>query len=109
MTALSIIQDAVLHQSNTFIAALIAPVAVLVIYLLRNELIRYQGRVKHLPGPTGWPIVGNLFQVRRFDQYSGWSIAKLGRNEIRFQRRPIASGQLSMAPCSKSSLETRLL
>ncbi|CAI6094500.1 unnamed protein product [Clonostachys chloroleuca] len=77
MTALSIIQDAVLHQSNTFIAALIAPVAVLVIYLLRNELIRYQGRVKHLPGPTGWPIVGNLFQKRNqvpAETYRQWAV-----------------------------------
>jgi 3-hydroxyphenylacetate 6-hydroxylase len=76
MTALSIIQDAVLHQRNLFIAALIAPVTVLVVYLLRNELIRYQSRIKHLPGPTGWPIVGNLFQVRSFGQYSELSIAK---------------------------------
>ncbi|KAL0940399.1 uncharacterized protein CTRU02_203162 [Colletotrichum truncatum] len=33
-----------------------------VIYLLQNELIRYRSRIRKLPGPRGWPVVGNLFQ-----------------------------------------------
>jgi 3-hydroxyphenylacetate 6-hydroxylase len=40
-----------------------APLGLLVFYLLYNELVRYRSRIKNLPGPQGWPIVGNLFQV----------------------------------------------
>ncbi|KXH38037.1 hypothetical protein CSIM01_04527 [Colletotrichum simmondsii] len=37
-------------------------VLILAGYLLQNEIKRYRGRIKHLPGPLGWPVVGNLFQ-----------------------------------------------
>lgn len=42
------------------------PLLLLTIYFLYNEFIRYRTRIKNLPGPQGWPIVGNLFQVRLF-------------------------------------------
>ena len=35
----------------------------IVIYLVQNEIYRYTRRIKGLPGPWGWPVVGNLFQV----------------------------------------------
>ncbi|KAJ4300695.1 hypothetical protein N0V90_002783 [Kalmusia sp. IMI 367209] len=31
-------------------------------YFAVNEWVRYQSRIKHLPHPGGWPVVGNLFQ-----------------------------------------------
>lgn len=40
------------------------PLLLLTIYFLYNEFIRYRSRIRNLPGPQGWPIVGNLFQVR---------------------------------------------
>lgn len=39
------------------------PLLLLTIYFLYNEVIRYRSRIRNLPGPQGWPIVGNLFQV----------------------------------------------
>lgn len=35
----------------------------LLVYIVQNEITRYRSRVKNLPGPRGWPVVGNLFQV----------------------------------------------
>ncbi|OTA98769.1 hypothetical protein M426DRAFT_258122 [Hypoxylon sp. CI-4A] len=52
----------------------------LVLYLLQNEVIRYRSRIKNLPGPRGWPVVGNLFQERDVvpaETYRKWS-AKYG-------------------------------
>jgi hypothetical protein len=34
------------------------------VYLIQNEVFRYSRRIKGLPGPQGWPIVGSLFEVR---------------------------------------------
>ncbi|KAI1077228.1 cytochrome P450 [Whalleya microplaca] len=48
----------------------------LVIYLAQNEFTRYRSRVKNLPGPRGWPVVGNLFQHRDVipaETYRKWS------------------------------------
>lgn len=39
------------------------PFGLLATYFLFNEFYRYSYRIKHMPGPWGWPIVGNLFQV----------------------------------------------
>ncbi|KAI1103728.1 cytochrome P450 [Jackrogersella minutella] len=48
----------------------------LLIYLIQNEVVRYRSRIKNLPGPRGWPIVGNLFQERDVipaEVYRRWS------------------------------------
>ena len=47
-----------------------------VVYVLQNEIVRWQSRVKNLPGPQGWPIVGNLWQLRgqvHAEQFRVWS------------------------------------
>ncbi|KAJ4207681.1 hypothetical protein NW759_013913 [Fusarium solani] len=44
--------------------AITIPVIVLLAYLVQNEFTRHSSRIKHLPGPRGWPVVGNLFQHR---------------------------------------------
>lgn len=44
------------------------PVIALLAYLVHNEFTRHSSRIKHLPGPRGWPVVGNLFQVRSLIQ-----------------------------------------
>ncbi|KAI8959187.1 cytochrome P450 [Daldinia sp. FL1419] len=49
----------------------------LVLYLIQNEVIRYRSRIKNLPGPHGWPVVGNLFQHRDVvpaETYRRWSL-----------------------------------
>ncbi|KAI0179855.1 cytochrome P450 [Hypoxylon sp. FL1284] len=48
----------------------------LLLYLLQNEVTRYRSRIKNLPGPRGWPVVGNLFQERNIlpaETYRQWS------------------------------------
>ncbi|KAI1459621.1 cytochrome P450 [Annulohypoxylon moriforme] len=49
----------------------------LLFYLVQNEVVRYRSRIKNLPGPRGWPIVGNLFQYRDIipaETYRRWSL-----------------------------------
>ncbi|KAK7421712.1 hypothetical protein QQZ08_009800 [Neonectria magnoliae] len=46
-----------------YIAAAIAVLAA--IYLIQNEVARYRTTIKNLPGPRGWPVVGNLFQASK--------------------------------------------
>ncbi|OTB10519.1 hypothetical protein K445DRAFT_252780 [Daldinia sp. EC12] len=51
-------------------------IAGLAIYLIQNEVTRYRSRIKNLPGPLGWPVVGNLFQHRDVipaETYRRWS------------------------------------
>jgi hypothetical protein len=40
-------------------------ISIAAIYLIQNEVYRYTRRIRKLPGPWGWPVVGNLFQVCR--------------------------------------------
>ncbi|TEA17046.1 3-hydroxyphenylacetate 6-hydroxylase [Colletotrichum sidae] len=51
----------------------------LALYLAQNEFIRYQSRIRNLPGPRGWPVVGNLFQEHPdkvpAETYRKWSKA----------------------------------
>lgn len=39
------------------------PAAFLIFYLVVNEIVRAQRRIKGIPGPSGVPVVGNLHQV----------------------------------------------
>ncbi|KAH0423404.1 hypothetical protein CcaCcLH18_12186 [Colletotrichum camelliae] len=43
--------------------SIVALLSLLITYLIQNELARFRSRIKGLPGPPGWPVVGNLFQV----------------------------------------------
>lgn len=41
-----------------------------------HEYLRLSSRVKRLPGPSGWPIIGNLYQVKgkpAYEIYRQWS------------------------------------
>ena len=53
-----------LHPLLVLQYAIIIPFGVLIVYLVQNEIVRYSTRISKLPGPRGWPVVGNLFQVR---------------------------------------------
>lgn len=53
------------------VAVALAPV----LYVIINEFIRASVRVKGIGGPTGLPLIGNLFQIRKnaAEQYRIWS------------------------------------
>lgn len=46
-----------------------------VVYVLVNEVIRRQARVTGLGGPTGLPLIGNLWQIRKnaAEKYRQWA------------------------------------
>ncbi|CAN8103260.1 unnamed protein product [Discula destructiva] len=44
-------------------------------YVVVNEIIRYRARIPGMKGPTGLPLIGNLYSIRMnaADQYQSWS------------------------------------
>lgn len=48
---------------------------VLLGYVLLNEIVRYRARVPGMKGPTGLPVIGNLYSIRTnaAAQYKAWS------------------------------------
>jgi len=46
-----------------------------ILYVLANEVIRGQARVVGLGGPTGFPLIGNLWQIRKnaAEKYRQWA------------------------------------
>ncbi|KAM0335233.1 hypothetical protein ACHAQA_000276 [Verticillium albo-atrum] len=77
MAILQVIQNPLLEPLALLKYAIIAPVALLIIYLTQNEFVRWQTRIKNLPGPQGWPIFGNLLQypdTTPAETYRKWSL-----------------------------------
>ncbi|KAL8404676.1 hypothetical protein RB594_009511 [Gaeumannomyces avenae] len=50
--------------ASPLLAAFLALVATFVLYVVANEFVRAQARIKGLPGPRGLPLVGNLWDLR---------------------------------------------
>ncbi|KAI2465946.1 cytochrome P450 [Annulohypoxylon bovei var. microspora] len=71
------IETLILYSFKSFKYLISIPVVGLIFYLIQNEIIRYRSRIKNLPGPRGWPVVGNLFQHRDAipaETYRRWSL-----------------------------------
>lgn len=54
--------------------------ALLISYVLVNEIVRYHHRIPNIPGPRGWPLVGSLPGLASrhpADEYRQWA-AKYG-------------------------------
>lgn len=72
-TALSYLRHQIVEAPLQSLAgvAFIVPV----LYVILNEFIRASARVKGLKGPRGWPLIGNLAQIRTnaAEQYRIWS------------------------------------
>lgn len=53
------------------ISVLVVPI----LYIILNEFIRSSARVKGMGGPRGYPLIGNLYQIRvnAAEQYRIWS------------------------------------
>ncbi|KAI2602053.1 3-hydroxyphenylacetate 6 hydroxylase [Hypoxylon sp. NC1633] len=45
-------------------SSVVGTLVLLALYLIGNEIVRSRERIPGLRGPKGWPIVGNLFDVR---------------------------------------------
>jgi 3-hydroxyphenylacetate 6-hydroxylase len=60
------------HPIRSFLAVLIG---IPIIYVLANEYIRYARRIKGFSGPTNWPLVGNIPDIKynASEKYREWS------------------------------------
>ncbi|KAH6709533.1 cytochrome P450 [Leptodontidium sp. 2 PMI_412] len=60
---------------NPFESLAYVVVFVPIIYILANEVIRKQARVSGLGGPSGLPLIGNLWQIRTnaAEKYRQWA------------------------------------
>jgi 3-hydroxyphenylacetate 6-hydroxylase len=70
---LSILQTSVMEYPYHSLTA--AAVLVPILYVIFNEFVRSAARVKGMKGPTGWPLIGNLWHIRTnaAEQYRIWS------------------------------------
>lgn len=66
MTVASSVLAIVLNPVSAVAYGSAVVIVLLVLYVVQNEITRYRSRIKNLPGPRGWPVAGNLFQVRAF-------------------------------------------
>lgn len=65
-----------LALGNPLWATFLAFVATFVLYVVANEFVRAQARIKGLPGPRGLPLIGNLWDLRGVDaaeKYRVWA------------------------------------
>ncbi|KAH6693561.1 cytochrome P450 76A2 [Plectosphaerella plurivora] len=62
-------------QENVVAAIAISLVAVPIIYVVANEFIRSNARIKGMGGPQGLPLIGNLWDIRSnaAEQYRAWA------------------------------------
>lgn len=54
---------------------LIGAISVPVLYVLVNEVVRFNARIPHMKGPGGLPVVGNIWDIRvnAADKYRQWA------------------------------------
>lgn len=60
------------HPVRTLVATLILTP---ILYIVANEYVRYTRRIKGFSGPTNWPLVGNIPDIKynAADKYREWS------------------------------------
>lgn len=66
-------------------------VVVPILYVLFNEFIRAAARIPGLGGPVGFPLIGNLWQIRTnaAEQYRFWSKKYGGVYQVQLGNIPI--------------------
>lgn len=69
------------------VAFLVAPI----LYVVVNEIVRQQARVKGLSGPQGLPLIGNLWQIRKnaAEKYRQWARIYGGVYQIQLGNYPV--------------------
>jgi 3-hydroxyphenylacetate 6-hydroxylase len=62
-----------------------------ILYIVTNEFIRASARIPSLGGPTGFPLIGNLWQIRTnaAEQYRAWSKKYGGVYQVQLGNIPI--------------------
>lgn len=62
-------------HENPFSSLVFLLVALPVLYIVSNEFTRKQARIKGLGGPTGLPLIGNIWQIRinAAEKYRQWA------------------------------------
>ncbi|EEY23053.1 cytochrome P450 76B1 [Verticillium alfalfae VaMs.102] len=62
-------------RENTLEASVVLLVAVPIVYVVINEFVRSNARIKGMKGPRGLPLIGNLWDIRTnaADQYRHWA------------------------------------
>ncbi|ANB14235.1 C-22 sterol desaturase [Sugiyamaella lignohabitans] len=78
-------------EQNPIICIVLAPILIFAIYILANEVYRYNLRIPSFSGPVGHPIYGNILQTgsNPAEQYKQWGSkygdvyqVQLGNNPI---------------------------
>lgn len=69
----------------------LATLVVPILYVITNEFIRAAARIPNLPGPVGFPLIGNLWQIRTnaAEQYRSWSKKYGGVYQVQLGNIPI--------------------
>ena len=46
-----------------------------IVYVIANEFVRWRARIHGISGPTGLPLIGNLWQIRKnaAERYRSWA------------------------------------
>lgn len=60
---------------HTLEAVAVSLVAVPILYVVVNEVVRSNARIKDMDGPRGMPLIGNLWDIRTnaAEQYRHWA------------------------------------
>jgi 3-hydroxyphenylacetate 6-hydroxylase len=88
------------HPVRTLIVLLIAlPIS----YVLANEYTRYSRRIKGFSGPTNWPLVGNIPDIKynAAEKYREWSKIHGAVYQIQLGNEPVIVGGNSQALSSR--------
>jgi 3-hydroxyphenylacetate 6-hydroxylase len=74
---ISIVADFVSSQflQHPLRSLLVLVLTIPISYVVANEFTRYSRRVKGFPGPTNWPLVGNIPDIKynAAEKYREWS------------------------------------
>jgi len=62
-----------------------------ILYIIINEFVRAAARIPNLGGPVGFPLIGNLWQIRTnaAEQYRSWSKKYGGVYQVQLGNIPI--------------------
>jgi 3-hydroxyphenylacetate 6-hydroxylase len=77
----------------------ITVILVLTLYVIINEFVRTSARIPGIKGPTGYPLIGNIWDIRTnaADKYRSWSKKYGGVYQIQLGNIPVVVVNTSAA------------